>query len=254
MLVQINTVNRQLLAIIEASSDERALEMLKLGLRWADLRCRPRIREANLSGADLMHADLSRLDLQRANLSRANLTGAILTGAHLGGADLRGALLRGCCLKDANLCGAQLVGADFGDKYSGITIPTIDDIHVRLRDVIGEDGCRLKMSKWHSECGTTHCRAGWVVTLAGENGRALEEAAGTAIAAALIYMASDPTLPCIPDFHCEDALAFADIDRLAKQSTNLAAQLAAPTSRAAVSDYEPTGSALFGTILTVSDN
>lgn len=45
------------------------------------------------------------------------------------------------------------------------------------------------MSKWHS-CKTTHCRAGWVVTLAGEAGKRLEEFYDTQLAAMLIYRES----------------------------------------------------------------
>jgi hypothetical protein len=44
------------------------------------------------------------------------------------------------------------------------------------------------MSTWH--CGTTHCRAGWVVTLAGDEGKALENFFNTELAAMKIYEAS----------------------------------------------------------------
>jgi hypothetical protein len=69
------------------------------------------------------------------------------------------------------------------------------------------------MNKWH--CGTAHCRAGWVVTLAGEGGAALEFAMGTPAAAALIYMASDKSLEKIPDFYCSNQSALADMAKLA---------------------------------------
>jgi hypothetical protein len=45
------------------------------------------------------------------------------------------------------------------------------------------------MSSWHT-CETTHCRGGWVVTLAGEAGKALESFHGTLLAAQLIYRES----------------------------------------------------------------
>ena len=70
------------------------------------------------------------------------------------------------------------------------------------------------MKDWHT-CETTHCRAGWVVTLAGEGGRALEWAYGTPAAAAIIYMASDPDLEKIPDFYCDNETALEDMKRLA---------------------------------------
>jgi hypothetical protein len=69
------------------------------------------------------------------------------------------------------------------------------------------------MTQWH--CGTTHCRAGWVVTLAGEGGKALEWAMGTPAAAAIIYMASDPDLERIPNFYDTNDNALADMARLA---------------------------------------
>jgi hypothetical protein len=47
----------------------------------------------------------------------------------------------------------------------------------------------LNMQNWHT-CNTTHCRAGWVVHLAGEAGYALERFHNTALAAQLIYRES----------------------------------------------------------------
>ena len=70
------------------------------------------------------------------------------------------------------------------------------------------------MRTWHS-CETTHCRAGWAVTLAGKAGAELEDQLGTATAATLIYLASDPDLERIPDFHASDDEAMADMKRLA---------------------------------------
>ena len=74
------------------------------------------------------------------------------------------------------------------------------------------------MSSWHA-CDTTHCRAGWVVHLAGVGGKALEWVMGTDAAAAMIYMSSDPTLERIPDFYCSDSEALADMKRLAEQES-----------------------------------
>jgi hypothetical protein len=47
------------------------------------------------------------------------------------------------------------------------------------------------MSDWHT-CDTTHCRAGWVVFLAGQEGRDLELKTTTQFAAMQIYKASSP--------------------------------------------------------------
>ena len=64
-------------------------------------------------------------------------------------------------------------------------------------------------------CGSTHCRAGWVVTLAGKPGRDLEKEIGTGAAAALIYMASDPDLEQIPNWVASNEDALADIQAMA---------------------------------------
>lgn len=71
------------------------------------------------------------------------------------------------------------------------------------------------MGSWHT-CETTHCRAGWVVTLAGEAGAAMEFCMGTPAAAALIYLKSDPKLEKIPDFYTNNETALTDMKRLAE--------------------------------------
>jgi hypothetical protein len=47
------------------------------------------------------------------------------------------------------------------------------------------------MDDWHT-CDTTHCRAGWVVFLAGEEGKELENKTSTPFAAMQIYHKSSP--------------------------------------------------------------
>jgi len=70
------------------------------------------------------------------------------------------------------------------------------------------------MSDWHT-CKTSHCRAGWVVHLAGEAGYALERFHNTALAAQLIYRDSGaPINPC--RFWDTTADALADIKRSAE--------------------------------------
>jgi hypothetical protein len=132
--------------------------------------------------------------------------GAVLRDADLSGAVLRVADLSGADLRDADLSGADL-------SECPVKIP---DIHKAIYQTASQPGA-LDMSTWH--CGTTHCRAGWVVTLAGEGGKALEWAMGTPAAAALIYMASDPKLERIPDFYNYDnAAVLEDMRRLAEAS------------------------------------
>ena len=75
------------------------------------------------------------------------------------------------------------------------------------------EGCSLAMGSWH-ECETTHCRAGWVVTLAGEAGRKLEAFHNTELAAMLIYRESGYHINPAR-FYDTDHAAMDDIKRLA---------------------------------------
>ena len=72
----------------------------------------------------------------------------------------------------------------------------------------------LEMSTWHT-CGMTHCRGGWVVSIAGEEGKALEEKFNTELAAMLIYRESgSPINPA--RFYDGNEAAMADMKRLAE--------------------------------------
>ena len=73
----------------------------------------------------------------------------------------------------------------------------------------------LNMESWHT-CNTTHCRAGWVVTLAGEEGKRLESKTSTLFAAMMIYDASSPILVNPPRFFESNEVAMADMERCAK--------------------------------------
>lgn len=103
-------------------------------------------------------------------------------------------------------------------------IPIIQNIHQKVLDVIQSDGCKLQMDDWHSDlniqegrhCGTTHCRAGWVVYLAGVEGRRLEEATLTEFAAKQIYKASSKIRVSPNQFYTTDEKAMADIVRCAE--------------------------------------
>ena len=134
------------------------------------------------------------LSVQWGVRAKANLRGANLHGADLSGADLRW----------ADLSGADLSGA-----------PVVPEIHKAVYAAASQPGA-LDMGQWH--CGTTHCRAGWVVTLAGQDGVDLEAKIGTPAAAMAIYMASDPDrwkTERLPDFYCGNSDALADMKRMA---------------------------------------
>ena len=200
----------------EIDADEDVPLSIKIGLavRWG------RKNSAVLRGADLSDADLSGADLSGADLSDADLSGAVLRGAdlldaYLSDANLSDADLRGAYLSDAYLSGAYLSDADW--------IPKIPHIHSAVYAAASQPAA-LEMGSWHQTgyCGTTHCRAGWVVVLAGPAGRAMEGLIGTPAAAALIYQASDPTLERIPNFYDSNDAALADMKRLAEAEIAIA--------------------------------
>jgi len=197
----------------KSGADLSGADLSGADLRGAVLRGAV-LRGAVLRGADLRNADLSGADLRNAVLRGAVLRGAVLRGADLRGADLSGADLRnadlsGADLRDADLSGADLSGADLRD------FPIkIENIHQRVYEAASAPQA-LNMGTWHY-CDTTHCRAGWVTTLAGDGGKALEWVMGTAAAAALIYQASDPSLERVPNFYCGDAEALEDMKRMAE--------------------------------------
>jgi uncharacterized protein YjbI with pentapeptide repeats len=176
----------QFTATIEVTPDMTHRVKLGLAVQWGR-RKDALLRDADLSGAVMRDADLSNAVLRDTDLSNADLSGADLRGA-----DLRGADLSECPVK-------------------------IPDIHKAVFEAASQKGA-LDMVEWH-KCGTTHCRAGWIVTLAGEGGKALEWVMGTPAAAAMIYMASDPKLERIPNFYCTNDAALADMARLAGAET-----------------------------------
>ena len=172
----------QFSAEIECGEDATRGFKVGLAVKWA-FKSGANLRGANLSGAVLRGAVLSRADLRGADLGGANLSGADLGGADLGGADLRGAVV------DA-------------------PPPKIEKIDAKILAAI-EAGGTLYMGAWH-KCQTTHCRAGWAITLAGEAGAELEAKVGSSAAGALIYAMSRPEKP-IPNFYAGDVEALADI-------------------------------------------
>jgi hypothetical protein len=72
------------------------------------------------------------------------------------------------------------------------------------------------MSDWHT-CDTSHCRAGWVVRLAGKEGYELENKTSTQFAAMQIYKVSSPIKVSPPRFFETDEVAMEDIKRCAEE-------------------------------------
>ncbi|HET9864078.1 MAG TPA: pentapeptide repeat-containing protein [Steroidobacteraceae bacterium] len=142
----------------------------------------------------------------------AYLAGAYLARAYLAGADLAGAYLAGAYLAGADLADARNVPAGVStdqpesgeqklsrqDRYArraarfrerNPDVPVIADIDERILGIVERGEGKLKMDAWHT-CATTHCMAGWAVTLAGDAGKKLEEQHGPQRAGRMIYTAS----------------------------------------------------------------
>jgi uncharacterized protein YjbI with pentapeptide repeats len=166
--------------------------------------------DAVLRGAVLRGADLRGAVFRDADLRGADLRGAVFRGADLRGADLRGAVLRDAVLRGADLSGADLSGAVLRDADGfNLVIPTVENIHQTVYESARHEGA-LAMETWH-QCETTHCRGGWAIHHAGLAGRVLESCLGSNAAAALIYIASDPTMERVPNFYASNEQAMEDM-------------------------------------------
>jgi uncharacterized protein YjbI with pentapeptide repeats len=203
------------------------------------------LARAYLAGANLARAYLADAYLADANLAGAYLAGANLADADLAGADLAGADLAGANLADANLAGAYLADANLADadladaknvpactaavnpsepyerkptaerraehvqryRERNPDVPVVQGLDAKILGVIDSGKGKLNMSTWHT-CKTTHCRAGWAITLAGEAGLALEAKYGPQRAGTMIYRASTGF---VPHFFASDERALEDI-------------------------------------------
>lgn len=107
-----------------------------------------------------------------------------------------------------------------------VSVPVVKDLDAEILKAI-ERGGKLNMDTWHGRpcpvlpgesrlraqaCGTTHCRAGWAIHLAGEAGIALESIMGPEAAGKCIYLASTGF---VPDFYAGNEEAMEDIKRCA---------------------------------------
>ena len=106
-----------------------------------------------------------------------------------------------------------------GQRVISENIPKIENIHNKILDACLNDDS-LDMNRWHT-CETTHCRAGWVVHLAGEEGKKLEEKTSTAFAAMMIYKKSS-NIPVSPvRFYDNKENAMQDIKRCAEMESKI---------------------------------
>lgn len=99
-------------------------------------------------------------------------------------------------------------------------IPKIENIHQKVLKATEATENSLDMDSWHT-CETTHCRAGWVTTLAGAEGKALENYYGTCLAAQLIYRESSPLHVSVVRFFDTKEEAMDDIIKMAELEVNI---------------------------------
>jgi hypothetical protein len=99
-------------------------------------------------------------------------------------------------------------------------VPVIENIHQKILEAIMDNGNKLEMSKWHT-CETTHCRAGWVIHLAGEDGYKLEEKTTPVFAAQMIYKKSSAIKVSPPRFFENNEIAMDDIKRCAQEEKKM---------------------------------
>ena len=187
---------------------------------------RANLARANLAGADLTGADLAGADLTDANLTRAYLAGADLTDANLTGANLTGANLTGAKdgpQIDATKAQAPLAAnasrTERAARYRALhpEAPVVEQLDAKILAAVTVEGGTLDMGVWHStSCKTTHCRAGWAITLAGRAGAELEAKYGPERAGRMIYRASTGRAPYF--FDSTDR-ALADIKTCAAEQT-----------------------------------
>jgi ribosomal protein S11 len=76
------------------------------------------------------------------------------------------------------------------------------------------------MESWH-QCDTTHCRAGWVVHLAGKEGYELERKTSTPFAAMQIYDKSSSIKVSPVRFYEDNKKAMADIQKCAEEEKTI---------------------------------
>lgn len=209
------TAREAIRAAVYLHADECRRRMM--GSQPTDPYAGPSLRGADLSGLDLFCIDLRGADLSGACLNATYLQGAKLEGTDFRWASLLGAILASTDLRGANLEGANLDSADmqFADLAGAILpdgVPAIPNIDAEILRAIEEERCVLNMSLWHQNgdpCGTTHCRAGMAVHLAGQAGHKLEKRFGPGVAGALIYAASG-SHP-VPEWFTDDQTALADM-------------------------------------------
>ncbi len=111
--------------------------------------------------------------------------------------------------------------------------PKIENIHTKILEAVTKPEA-LDMSDWHKSieineagvyCGTTHCRAGWVVALAGKEGIELEQKTSTVFAAMMIYKESSNIRVSPTRFYENNEKAMEDMVLCAQKEVELISKI-----------------------------
>ena len=181
--------------------------------------------DASLAGANLAGASLAGASLVDANLDGANLDGASLDGASLDGAtNVPASVATGAPATDAppraHYVWRRLTRQERAQaaRERHPDVPIVPNLDTRILEAIEGGQYTLEMSNWHGPendwCGTTHCRAGMSIHVAGARGWALERKLDPLRAGRLIYLVSTGRSP---HFFASNEAALADIRRCAAE-------------------------------------
>lgn len=103
---------------------------------------------------------------------------------------------------------------------NGPDVPIVENLNTKTLALLESNPDSFDMSSWHGfadpkgdalRCGTSHCRAGWAIALAGKLGEELEYAFGSLVAGMLIFAKSCPRETNRPDFFCTEEAAIQQI-------------------------------------------
>jgi len=88
-------------------------------------------------------------------------------------------------------------------------------LHQKVLEEVSKEGQELNMNNWHT-CSTTHCRAGWIVHIAGQEGYDLERKTDSSFAAQLILRESTDIPIGLHKFFWDKKSSMSDIIRCAE--------------------------------------
>ncbi len=116
--------------------------------------------------------------------------------------------------RSCSSCSEKIDDKDAAGTIKPIVIPKIENIHQAVYAAASNPNS-LNMEDVHS-CADTHCRGGWFVTLAGPEGKRLEDFLGWKVAAMSIYAESGYPEINPAKFYDDNETALADMKRLAE--------------------------------------